>query len=509
MGGEIQMKMSKLFQKTLVIIVLLFGTIAAATSALSVWELRNHLTREYKSKGKAISESIARSSVEILLNRDASTVQAIVDQYVEISGVSYVFVVNAEGEIISHTFVPQVPEDILKIVKTEEEETEIMHIELHEIGKIIDIASPILAGVVGHVHVGMDKDVINAHIRTAVFKQLYLNFAFFLLAVAIAYFLGNMISRPLNRLTEYAKELVTHDFSTPENIRAEIKLLPEKSKDELGELAESFLYMEDSLKKYIKELTVTTAAKEKVESELTIARQIQMEILPKEFPPFPHRHELDIFATIEPAKEVGGDFYDFFFIDDDIFCFVIGDVSGKGVPAALFMAVTKTLIKASSIKGLTPDEIMNKVNNDLSQHNDSAMFVTIFFGILDLKTGEMLYVNCGHNLPVFIRQGKKAKYMRRSQGVMVGAMEDVKFKSERMFIKPGDTIFMYTDGVTEAMNDKNDFFSDERLLEDMNTILDKTIEEKVYGLMEKINIFTHGAPQSDDITMLVLQYNGV
>ena len=246
------MKMSKLFQKTLVIIILLFGAIAAATSALSVWELHNHLTREYQSKGKAISESIARSSVEILLNRDASTVQAIVDQYVEISGISYVFVVNAEEEIISHTFVPQIPEDVLKIVRTEKEETEIMHIELREIGKIIDIASPILAGVIGHVHVGIDKDIINAHIRTAVFKQLYLMFAVFLLAVAIAYFFGNMISRPLNKLTEYAKELVTHDFSTPEDIRADIKLLPEKSKDELVELAESFLYMEDSLKKHIK-----------------------------------------------------------------------------------------------------------------------------------------------------------------------------------------------------------------------------------------------------------------
>ncbi len=504
------MKMSKLFKKMLLIIIALFALIALTTSSLSVWELHNNLTREYKSKGRAISESIARSSVEMLLYRDASTVQAIIDQFIEISGVSYVFVVDAEGEIVSHTFVPQIPEGVLKIVKSEkdEEETEFMHIDISEIGKIIDIASPILAGVAGHVHVGMDKEIINAHIRTAVIKQLSLMFAVFLLAVTLAYFFGNMISRPLNRLTEYAKELVTHDFSTPENIRADIKLLPEKSKNELGELAESFLYMEDSLKKYIKELTETTAIKEKAESELAIARQIQMEILPKIFPPFPHRHELDIFATIKPAKEVGGDFYDFFFMDDDIFCFVIGDVSGKGVPAALFMAVTKTLIKAASIKGLTPDEIMNRVNNDLSQNNDSAMFVTIFFGSLDLKTGEMLYVNCGHNLPLFIRQGKKAKYMRRSQGVIVGAMENVEFKLEKIFIKPGDTIFMYTDGITEAMNEKNNFFSDERLLEDMNTMLDKTIEEKIHGLMDKIKIFSNGAPQSDDITMLTLLYNG-
>ncbi|MBT3879837.1 MAG: SpoIIE family protein phosphatase [Candidatus Scalindua sp.] len=502
------MKMSKLFKKMLLIIIALFALIAVTTSSLSVWELHNHLTREYKSKGKAISESIARSSVEMILYRDASTVQAIVDQFIEISGVSYVFVVDAEGEFISHTFVPQIPEDVLKIVKEEKEETEIMHVDISEIGKIIDIASPILAGVVGHVHVGMDKEIINAHIRTAVIKQLSLMFAVFLLAVTIAYLFGNMISRPLNRLTEHAKELVTHDFSTPEDMRADIKLLPEKSKNELGELAESFLYMEDSLKKYIKELTETTAVKEKAESELTIARQIQMEILPKIFPPFPHRHELNIFATIEPAREVGGDFYDFFFMDDDIFCFVIGDVSGKGVPAALFMAVTKTLIKAASTKGLTPDEIMNRVNDDLSQNNDSAMFVTIFFGTLDLKTGEMLYVNCGHNLPLFIRQGKKAKYMRRSQGVIVGAMENVEFKLEKMFIKPGDTVFMYTDGVTEAMNETNDFFSDERLLEDMNTMLDETIEEKVHGLMEKIKIFSNEAPQSDDITMLALQYKG-
>ena len=503
------MKMSKLFQKTIKMIIILFAVIAVTTSSLSVWELHSHLTREFKSKGKAISESIARSSVEILLNRDASTVQAIVDQFIEISGVSYVFVVDEEGEIVSHTFVPKVPEDVLTILKTETEETEIIHIEVSEIGKIIDISSPILAGVAGHVHVGMDREIINAHIRSAVLKQLSLVFLVFLIAFAIAYLYEDVISRPLNKLTEYAKQLVANNFSTPEEIRTDIKLLQEKSKDELGELAESFLLMEDSLKKYIHELTETTAAKEKVESELKIARDIQMGILSKIFPAFPDRHEFDIFATIEPAKEVGGDFYDFFFIDDDLFCFVIGDVSGKGVPAALFMAVTITLIKAASIKGLTPDEIMSRVNNDLSQNNDSAMFVTIFFGILDLKTGEILYVNCGHNLPLFIRQKKEVGFIKKSKGIIVGAIEDAEFKSERMLLKPGDALFMYTDGVTEAMNEKDELFSDERLLKEMSTMLDQTIEEKVSSLMEKIKTFSNGAPQSDDITMLVLEYKGI
>lgn len=502
------MKMSKLFQKTIKMIIILFAVIAVTTSTLSVWELHSHLTREFKSKGKAISESIARSSVEILLNRDASTIQAIVDQFIEISGVSYVFVVDEEGEIISHTFVPQIPQDVLNIVKTEREETEITHVELSEIGKIIDISSPILAGVAGHVHVGMDKEIINAHIRSAVLKQLSLVFLVFLIAFAIAYLYEDVISRPLNKLTDYAKQLVANNFSTPEEIRTDIKLLQEKSKDELGNLAESFLLMEDSLKKYIDELTETTAAKEKVESELKIARDIQMGILPKLFPPYPDRNEFDIYATIEPAKEVGGDFYDFFFIDNDLFCFVIGDVSGKGVPAALFMAVTKTLIKAASIKGLAPDEIMNRVNNDLSHDNDSAMFVTIFFGILDVKTGELLYVNCGHNLPLFIHQKKEVEFMKKSRGIIVGAIENSEFMTERLLLKPGDTLFMYTDGVTEAMNEKDELFSNERLLKEMSSMVDKTIDEKVSCLMEKIKTFSKGVPQSDDITILILKYNG-
>lgn len=502
------MKMSRLFRKILVFIAVLFALVSVTTTTLSVWELNEHLTEEYISKGTAIAKSISSSSVEILLNRDASTVQAVIDQFLEISGVSYVFVVDAEGDIMSHSFVPQIPDEILNIVKNGDVGIVIKDLEIAELGKIIDITSPILAGVAGYVHVGMDRKIINAHIRVGVIRGLSLMFVVFIIAGGIAHIFGNMISRPLNTLTEYANELVTHDFSAPKDIQADIKLIPRKSKDELGKLAESFLHMEASLKKYIKELTETTAAKEKVESELKVARDIQMGILPKIFPPFPDRPEFDIYAVIEPAKDVGGDFYDFFFIDDDLFCFVIGDVSGKGVPAALFMAVTKTLIKAVSIKGLTPDKIINRVNNDLSQNNESCMFVTIFFGMIDLKTGEVSYVNCGHNPPLFIYQNKEAVYMEITGGMIVGAIEEAEFKLERNRLKPGDTLFMYTDGVTEAMNKGDELFSDERLQVEVGKILDKPIEEKVSNIMEKVHEFAEGAPQSDDITILALQYNG-
>lgn len=511
------MKISKLFKKTLLIMIALFGVIAIATSLLFAWSLNEHLTDEYESKGKAIAESIASSSVEILLNRDASTVQAVIDQFTRITGVSYVFVVDAEGDIISHTFVPGIPEELLG-GRDEKEQTTITSINVKRLGEIIDVSTPILAGVAGYVHVGMDREIISSRIKSVIIKQQSLMFIIFLFSIILTYVLVDRISQPLNKLTEYANKLVTHDFSAPEDIHSGIKLLPEKSKDELGKLAESFLYMEHSLKEYIRKLTETTAAKERVESELKIANEIQMGFLPKIFPAFPKRDEFEIYATIKPAKDVGGDFYDFFFLDDDHLCFVIGDVSGKGVPAALFMAVTITLIRAQSDLGRTSDlssfpldrkasQIMEKVNHELSRDNESAMFVTIFFGILDVKTGEIYYVNCGHNLPLLV-QNNSVAYMKRTGGIIVGAMEDSKYKSKKLILKPNDTLFMYTDGVTEAMNKKNELFSDETLEQELIVLKNKPVEGMISGIMQKVENHSKSVPQSDDITMLALQYKG-
>ncbi len=313
--------------------------------------------------------------------------------------------------------------------------------------------------------------------------------------------ISRAITKPLSALSIAAEEVATGNFNV---------LLPKvKSLDEVGRLTGSFDYMQKSLKEYIKRLTETTAAKEKIDSELKIARDIQMSIVPKIFPAFPERGEFDIFAIIEPAREVGGDLYDFFFIDNDNFCFVIGDVSDKGVPASLFMAVTKTLIKATSQSGLTPENIISKVNNELSTNNDSCMFVTIFLGILNVRTGETNYVNAGHNLPLVIRQEREVSFLKGTGGVVVGAMEEVLYKKDTIILTPGDSIFMYTDGVTEAMNEQKELFSDKRLLDEVSCLQNCSTKDKVSVILKKVKAFSNGTPQSDDITMMVLQYKGV
>ena len=286
----------------------------------------------------------------------------------------------------------------------------------------------------------------------------------------------------------------------------DIELPVVKSGDEVGKLSTAFQYMKDSLKEYIQQLTETTASKERIESELKIAHDIQMSILPKIFPPFPEREEFNIYAVIEPAREVGGDFYDFFFTDDEHFCFVIGDVSGKGIPASLFMAVTKTLIKATALKGIPPGEILTEVNRELSQGNDSCMFATILCGILNTKTGAVSYANGGHNSPFLIRRNNEVAILEGKRGLVVGAMEDRVYETEPFTLQPGDALYLYTDGVTEAMNEKGELFSDERLKKEIIELQGRPIQETIAGIMKGVVSFSHGVPQSDDITMMMIQF---
>jgi sigma-B regulation protein RsbU (phosphoserine phosphatase) len=253
----------------------------------------------------------------------------------------------------------------------------------------------------------------------------------------------------------------------------------------------------------------TRAAKERIESELTIARDIQMNIVPKTFPPFPDMQEIDIHASIEPAREVGGDLYDFFFVDDDHLCFVIGDVSGKGVSAALFMAVSSTLFKASAKPGTPPEEILYRVNNDLCADNEASMFVTAFFGILNIRTGEIVYSNGGHNPPYIRRTSGDVEFLQCASGLALGVMEEFTFVRDIISLKPGDDIVLYTDGVTEAINRQDEFFSDGRLEEFLRkTGSTYSACHLVQSISGTVHDFAAGAVQSDDITLLVIRYNG-
>ncbi len=340
---------------------------------------------------------------------------------------------------------------------------------------------------------------VNALFRETLFMDL---FGWLVLVLAIT-FLARRFTKPLIALSQSAGEIAKG------NLQSSIPKM--NSEDELGKLSKSFHHMQSSLKSHIKELTETTTQKERIESELRIARDIQMSILPKLFPAFPEKEEFDIFASIEPAREIGGDLYDFFFIEENKFCFLIGDVSGKGVPAAFFMAVTKTLLKVISEQTPDPASILRKVNNDLAADNDSCMFVTLFIGILDTQTGLVQIGNAGHNPPVFISKGN-ITYLPSANEPLAGAMEDMEYTTTELQLKRGDTLFLYTDGVTEAMNIKDELYSDDKLIDELikyeeeNTVY--STKDLIHCIEGSVKKFADGAEQSDDITMLSLRYNG-
>lgn len=247
--------------------------------------------------------------------------------------------------------------------------------------------------------------------------------------------------------------------------------------------------------------------KERMEEALTLAHDIQMSMVPKNFPPFPDRSEIDIFATLVPATEVGGDLYDFFFIDDDHLCFAVGDVSGKGVPASLFMAVTKTLFKATAGNGGKPGEILARLNTELCCDNESCMFVTLFCGILDTRTGQVDYSNGGHNLPYCLRHDG-ASPLENAGGRALGVVAQSPYASGRMVLGPGEALLLYTDGVTEAMDPNGTLYSDQRLEQFLAENLGASPRQIIDGLVSDVRYFAGAAPQSDDITALALHYFG-
>ncbi len=278
--------------------------------------------------------------------------------------------------------------------------------------------------------------------------------------------------------------------------------------DEIEELASAFNKMTTDLKMYIENLKRVTAENERIESELQIARNIQASMLPRLFPPFPDRSEFEIFATMVPAKEVGGDLYDFFFIDNRRLCFLIGDVSGKGVPAALFMTISKILLKREAMEGGGVDEILYRVNNTIVPDNESCMFVTLFCGILDTQTGKVEFANGGHNPPLIARKNGNFEYMKVPHGFVIGAMVGVSFERREIVLGEGDTIFLYTDGVTEAMNPDKQMFSESNLKNALDEFKNESVSKIIEGVKRRIEEFTRGAPQSDDITMLAIRFKG-
>ncbi len=360
-----------------------------------------------------------------------------------------------------------------------------------------------------YIAVYLPVEEIQLPARSLITRQISIIALIFFGSLVISFLLVTRISRPLDMLTRHAKEIPNYDFTKEHRDTAPIDLLPAKYNDEVGRLAESFIFMEAQLSKNIRELMETTASKERILSELNVARSIQLGILPKVFPPFPECNAFDLYAVLEPAKSVGGDLYDYFFVDDDHLCFTIGDVSDKGVPAALFMMITRTLIKTLSTRGMDPAKVMEQINNILSVDNPNVMFVTLIIGVLDIRTGQVRYANGGHNPPIVLDKEQPPSYREGLSGSAVGAMEDLPFTDLELTLQPGDALFLYTDGVTEAMDEKNNLFSDERLLEEVGLRSGQPVGAVINGVMREVSAHAASAGiQSDDITMLIIRYNG-
>ena len=308
------------------------------------------------------------------------------------------------------------------------------------------------------------------------------------------------ITRPLRELTNATQTMAEGNLDLP--IPAVLR------QDEVGRLAASFAAMRKSLQTYIQELTRTTAAKERIESELRIAHDIQMGMLPRIFPPFPNRADMDIYALLKPAREVGGDLYDFFFMDDDHLCFTVGDVSGKGVPAALLMAVTKILVKSKTARGRSPSEILQSVNDDLALDNPSMMFVTMFLGILDVRTGDVAYCSAGHPPPCVVRSSGDVETLPLIGGMALGVVEGFSYRTETLRLQKNEALFLYSDGVTEAANERQELFEQMGLSGVVGGLKSGDPRVLIEGTLAQVEAFAGEEPQADDITMMVIQYYG-
>lgn len=311
--------------------------------------------------------------------------------------------------------------------------------------------------------------------------------------------IARRLTNPVKQLAEAAHEIGNGNLNHK---------LPQFSfHNEITDLANSFRGMQTDLKLHISNLQEATAAREKMESELKIARDIQQGIIPKTFPPFPDRNDIDLYAVLDPAREVGGDLYDFFLVDDTHLCFAIGDVSGKGIPASLLMAITRTLLRARTTRNMKPCQVVSSMNTELCRENESAMFVTFFLGIIDLTTGVIEYCNAGHNRPYMLGKNGKVQILDQTHGTPLGLFEEMTYGCSELKTEPGDTFILYTDGVTEAMDPRGELFGDDRL--------QKMVADECHGLSpreitdlihQRIKHFTGCAEQSDDITLLVLNW---
>lgn len=313
-----------------------------------------------------------------------------------------------------------------------------------------------------------------------------------------------VVLRPLKKVQENIRL-----YKDTKNSKDVVKNLKEiNSKNEIGMLATDIINLTEEIDDYTEKIALITSEKDRIEIELKLASRIQESILPDDFPAFPDRKEFDIYASMNPAKEVGGDFYDFYMIDDDHLYIIIADVSGKGVPAALFMMMTKIILFENAKKEETPAEILAETNATISSHNREEMFVTVWVGILEISTGILTAANAGHEYPILMQDGGQFEIIRDEHGFVVGGMDNIKYKNYEIKLNPGAKLFVYTDGLTEASNAEEEMFGENRVVEALNIDTSRSPEQILKDVAADVDEFVKDAKQYDDLTMLCLEYRG-
>ena len=350
------------------------------------------------------------------------------------------------------------------------------------------------------------NEVISQIRGSMLFFLLLIQIIIILVILVIMYVLQKKIYNPLKKISDAALNFVNKKYD-----KINVNLIKYDQNDEIGSLVNSFDKMMLDIKKYSKHIKKVAAEKEYISAELNIATQIQHSLIPHIFPAFPELKEMDIYAVMHPAKKVGGDFYDFFLIDNNRLAFVIADVSGKGIPAALLMVVTKTLIKKEATLNDDPGTIFKNVNDQMCDSNNSlGMFITAFMGILDLKTGEVNFSNAGHNNPLIKKRNGKFNKLRMEKQFVIAGMPNLDFKTEKFKMNAGDIIFLYTDGITESEGANSKLLGEENLISILDSMdTEKSSLKQISNIViDKVKEFREVELQSDDITTLIIRYNG-
>lgn len=378
---------------------------------------------------------------------------------------------------------------------------------LAEAGNYVDYYSylcsideqPVLIGMTFSME-GIGADISRQTYRQTAFAMLHQIWLSLLVLAMIWYF----VLRPLKKVQQNIRQY-TQSQNSQEIIG---NLAAIKSENEIGQLCEDVSSMVKEIDDHLDQIEKITAEKERIGYELTLANRIQSDILPNVFPAFPERREFEVYASMEPAREVGGDFYDFFMVDDDHLCLVIADVSGKGIPAALFMMASKIILANNAMMGKSPAKILADTNHAICSNNREEMFVTVWLGILELSTGILKAANAGHEYPAIRKPNGKFELDRRKHGFIIGAMEDVVYREYETKIEPGSKIFVYTDGLPEAADSRNRMFTTERMLEVLNRDPEAKPEEILKSIRTAVDSFVGKAEQFDDLTMMCVSYNG-